>query len=157
LFWCQGRSRDQFLHEAGFGFRHTAFLGMLAQGPGAAGQAEEAGIAIDQAMEISDRTEERWNVAELLRIKADILLLRDDSGAAPEAEALFHDSLAWARRQESLSWELRTAVSVARFLRDERRVDEATHLLATVDDRFTEGLDTLDLRTAEQLIHDLQA
>ena len=144
------------LHEAGFGFRYTAFLGMLAQGLGAAGQVEEAGIAIDQALEISNRTEERWNVAELLRIKADILLLRDDPGAAPEAETLFHDSLAWARRQEAPSWELRTSISFARLLRNEGRVDEARDLLTTVYDRFTEGLDTLDLRTAKQLIYDLQ-
>jgi hypothetical protein len=144
------------LHEAGCGFLFTAFLGMLAQSQIAAGQAEAAGHSVDQALEISGRTEERWNIAELLRIKAEILLLRDGPAVAPKAETIFHESLGWARRQEALSWELRTSISFARFLTHERRVDEARDLLAGVYDQFTEGLETLDLRTAKQLIQDLK-
>ena len=143
------------LHEAGLGFRYTAFLSMLAQGQAATGRTVEASNSIEQALERSDRTEERWNVAELLRIKSDILLLRDGPAAAPKAEALFHESLAWARRQEALSWELRTSISLARFLRNERRADEARDLLTSVYDRFAEGWETLDLRTAKQVIQDL--
>jgi predicted ATPase len=51
-----------------------------------------------------------------------------------------------------LSWELRAATSLARLLRDQNRSTEAVALLAPVYDRFTEGFETADLKTAKALI-----
>ena len=53
-------------------------------------------------------------------------MLSEDAPTAPvAAEEHFLQSLDWARRQNALSWELRTATSFARFSRDQGRDVEA--------------------------------
>ena len=67
----------------------------------------------------ADETEERWGIAELLRVKGELLLLQGVPGAV--AEDHFRQALDWARRQGALSWELRAATSLAQLLRDQGR------------------------------------
>jgi predicted ATPase len=64
-------------------------------------------------------------------------------------------SLAVAREQSALAWELRSATALARLLSENGRRDQARDTLAPVYDRFTEGFETADLRIARQLIHEL--
>jgi predicted ATPase len=80
------------------------------------------------------------------------VLLEGGRKAVPAAEDLFAESLAWARRQAALSWELRTSVSLARLQRGQGRTQEAHGLLAAVYGRFTEGFETADLLVAKQLL-----
>jgi predicted ATPase len=103
----------------------------------------------------AERTEERWLIAELLRVSGELLLLRGDPGAAATAEAQFRQALDWARRQGALSWELRAATSLARLWRAQRRLADATALLQPVYDRFTEGFATADLKAAKVLLDSL--
>src|SRR5205814_8715160 len=103
----------------------------------------------------SERSEERWATAEMLRIKGELLQLQGAPGAAAAAEGYFQRALDWARRQGALSWELRAATSLARLLRDQARSDEARELWAPVYDRFIEGFDTADLKAAKALLDDL--
>jgi predicted ATPase len=91
----------------------------------------------------------------LLRIKGELLLLQGGSGTAAATEDHYHQALGWARRQGALSWELRTATSLARLLRDQNRSSEAIALLAPIYNRFTEGFETADLKTAKALIDSL--
>jgi predicted ATPase len=72
------------------------------------------------------------------------------------AENDFRQALDCARRQGALSWELRAATSLARLLRDQGRRAKAQALLQPVYDRFTEGLDTTDLKAAKALLNALQ-
>jgi predicted ATPase len=139
------------LGETSF-WRHMVFAVELARGLGRAGQAAEGLALIDEALERSERKEERWCVAELLRSKGELLLLESDRKAVAAAEDLFAQSLAWGRRQAALSWELRTSISLARLRRDQGRTEEAHDLLAAVYGRFTEGFETADLLTAKQLL-----
>jgi len=131
---------------------YTMSLGTLAHGLGAAGQFVEAHQAIDEALERTERNEERWCMAELLRIKGEILRLDGSADADQAAEDCFQQSLDWARRQEALSWELRAATSLAKLWRQNGKRAEANELLSYVYNRFTEGFDTVDLRTARALI-----
>jgi predicted ATPase len=130
----------------------TWFLGVLAEGLGRAGQVAQGLDAIDDALARSERNEDRWCVAELLRIKGELLLLQGISGAAVAAELHYQQALGWARRQGALSWELRAATSLARLLRDQNRSTEAVALLTPVYDRFTEGFETDDLKAAKAMI-----
>jgi predicted ATPase len=57
-----------------------------------------------------------------------------------------------ACRQGALSWELRAATSFARLLRDQGRPADGKELLQPIYDRFTEGFDTGDLRSAKALL-----
>jgi predicted ATPase len=61
-----------------------------------------------------------------------------------------------ARQQETLSWELRAATSLARLLRNRGRPSDAMAVLQPVYDRFTEAFDTADLKTARTLLDTLQ-
>jgi predicted ATPase len=55
------------------------------------------------------------------------------------ADALFLSSLEEARRQDALSSELRTALSLARLWKERQRGAEAGMLLRPIYSRFTEG------------------
>ena len=121
-----------------------------------AGQIIDGLTIIEEAVARSQATEERWLIAELLRLKGDLLLLQGALETAAEAEILFRQALDWARRQGALSWELRGATSLARLLRDRGRSAEATALLQPVYDRFTEGFDTADLKAAKALLDALR-
>jgi predicted ATPase len=128
----------------------------LAEGLGRTGQTAEGIAAIDEALGISERHEERWCLAELLRVKGGLLQQAGAPGAAALAEDHFRRALGWARRQGAMSWELRTATSLARLWRDRGRADAARRLLRPVYDRFTEGFETADLKAAEALIAQLR-
>ena len=97
--------------------------------------------------------EERWYYAEILRIRGSLLLLNSESEAA---ERSYLASLDWARQQQAKSWELRTAASYARLMREQGRVEEAYALLAPVYRWFTEGFATKDLREAKALLDELE-
>jgi len=62
-----------------------------------------------------------------------------------------------ARAHGTKWWELRTAVTLARLLRDRDRAAEARELLRSAYDGFNEGLDLPDLRAAQELLKSLQS
>jgi hypothetical protein len=99
--------------------------------------------------------DERWCIAEFLRVKGELLIVQNAPEAARAAGQCFASSLAWARRQEALSWELRSATSMARLWRKQRRVAEAVDLLAPIYQRFSEGFKTADLIAASLLLDEL--
>ena len=144
------------LRTTGYVLRYTGFLGVLAEALGAVGQVAEALITIGEALARSELGEGRWNLSELLRVKGELLLLEGAPDAIAAAEDHFRDALDWARRHGALSWELRTATSIARFWCDQARSDEAIALLTPVYDRFSEGFDTADLTAAKALIDELR-
>ncbi|MDB5364067.1 MAG: Disease resistance protein [Rhodospirillales bacterium] len=76
---------------------------------------------------------------------------------AHAAENLLLRSLDLARRHEALSWELRTATSLAMLWRDGGRIAQAADLLGAVYGRFQEGLGTADLIRAARLLEELGA
>ncbi|MGJ4943604.1 hypothetical protein ACQR1W_23730 [Bradyrhizobium sp. HKCCYLS1011] len=98
-----------------------------------------------------------WCRPELLRIEAEAILKDACSGADETAEALFRRSLDAARKQGALSWELRTATSLARLWRRQNRGQAAHALLASIYARFTEGFETADLVRARSLLNELTA
>jgi predicted ATPase len=140
------------LRETRFSFHYTGFLAALAEALGGAGRATEGLAAIDEAIERSERTEERWSMAELLRVKGELLLLQGEPNLA---EAFWLQALDWARRQELLSWELRGATSLARLWHKQDRTIQARELLAPIYDRFTEGFGTADLIAAKAVLQAL--
>ena len=82
--------------------------------------------------------------------------MQDTQDAAADAEGHFRQALDWARRQGALALELRAATSFARLLRDQGRPADAVVLLQPVYERFTEGLETVDLKTAKAFLDSLR-
>ena len=107
---------------------------------------------LDDALQIVERTGERWFAAELNRHKGQLLLRQ---GHAEAAEDLYCKALSIAREQEAKLWELRAAASLARLRRDQGRPDEARDLLAPIYGWFSEGFDTPDLKEAKALLDEL--
>jgi predicted ATPase len=128
------------------------FITLLARACKIAGQVEEAAILLDEALQIADRTGERWFAAELYRHKGQLLLRR---GHAEAAEELYRKALGIAREQEAKLWELRAAVSLARLWRDQGRRAAARDLLTPVYGWFTEGFGTPDLKESKALLVEL--
>jgi predicted ATPase len=121
----------------------------IADALGRDGKAAEGLLVIDEVLARCERSEEHWCVAEFLRIKGELILRKGAPHAATAAEEHFLRSVDWARRHRALSWELRTSTSLARLQRDQGRIAEARRLLQSVYDRFSEGFETADLKTAK--------
>jgi predicted ATPase len=150
------RSGFDQLGEINTAYRFLTFLGEMAEALGRFGQIAHGLAAIERAIYHSERSEERWIIAGLLRLKGELLLLQGAPGAAAAAEDHFRQALDWARRQGALSWELRAATSLARWTRDQGRSADARALLQPVYDRFSEGFDTADLKAAKALLDALE-
>ena len=109
------------------------FLALLGEALGKAGQTEEGLRVLEEALEMAHRNREGNYLAELYRIKGELLLMqaagrgvsRGATGgkamleAEPadfaRAEACFNQSIKIAQQQKAKSWELRTAMSLARL------------------------------------------
>jgi predicted ATPase len=143
------------LQETGFVPYFTALLGTLAQGLGEVGQVAEGLATIDEALARSERDEELWCIAELLRLKAELLVRQGRPDAAHAAEEHLQRALDWTRRQGILSMELRCAVGLAQSWQGRGRTGAARELLGPVYARFTEGFGTAELQTAKRVLDDL--
>ena len=118
------------------------------------GQFDDAWRSIGEALTAVEATKERWWEAEIKRIGGEAALKSPEPDTA-KAEAHFEHALSVARKQQAKSWELRAAMSMARLWRDQGKREEARELLAPVYGWFTEGFDTLDLKEAKALLHEL--
>jgi predicted ATPase len=147
------RAGLEILKEVGFYLYYPLFLGRWAEALAACGRLDEARVAVDKAQCRTEKAELLWFMPEVLRIKGEISVRAGATASA--VEELFLQSLDWARRQQALAWELRTATSLARFWRDHDRSVEAHKLLDGVYSRFTEGFDTADLKAAKVLLAEL--
>jgi predicted ATPase len=128
------------------------FNALLAAAYEISGQIEEALAQLDEALQIIERTGERWFEAELHRHKGQLMLrLRHTE----QAEDLYRKALGVAKERQAKLWELRAAASLARLHRDQGRRVEAHNLLAPIYGWFTEGFDTPDLKDAKALLEEL--
>jgi predicted ATPase len=160
---CQGEADRgiEMLEEGLSAWRATGarlwlpiFLALKAQAQAKGGHSEAALQTIDQAIAVSNDTRERWAIAEVLRLKAELLLAA--GRATPDAiEALLVDSLEIARGQKARSWELRTACDLARLRQGQGRREDAVSLPHASYDQFTEGFETPDLACAKMLLDQL--
>jgi predicted ATPase len=146
------RTAIDALTEMGWAMRVPEFLGTLAQGLANSGQMAEAAGIIELALSKSERDEELWCFAELLRIKGELMLHGNGSLAAESASPIFLRALALARQQGARSWELRAATSFARLMVTQGRYEEARQVLAPIYSRFSEGFETADLRCARTIL-----
>jgi predicted ATPase/DNA-binding winged helix-turn-helix (wHTH) protein len=148
------RDALETLHAEQHNILVTVFTSALAEGLRKAGQFDEALITINGAVARAASCGATFDMAELLRIKGQILATMPRPDRASAADCLMQ-SLAVAREQSALAWELRSATALAHLLSENGQRDQARDTLAPVYDRFTEGFETTDLRIAWQLIHDL--
>jgi class 3 adenylate cyclase/predicted ATPase len=149
------------------------FLALLAEAYGKVGQAEEGLNTLADALDVVDKTGERFYEAELYRLKGELTLAHEGKSqkakgksqkskisrtphptpsTQSEAEAYFLKAIEVAREQQAKSLELRAAMSLSRLWQQQGKKDEAHQMLSEIYNWFTEGFDTKDLQEAKALL-----
>jgi len=147
------RSALETLRAQQYNLHTPRFIGALAEGLGKTRQIEEALFAINGAISRAKDSGVEVDLPELLRIKSQILAARHDRESAMNC---LTEALTVARAQSALAWELRSTTALARLLCEGGERDQARDTLASVHERFTEGFETADLKSARVLLEDLR-
>jgi tetratricopeptide (TPR) repeat protein len=132
-------------------WRKVFSLSVFAQLCVEAGEAERGLRALAGIGETDRRA---YLAPEVHRLEGELRLC-EAAPAIEEAERSFRTAIDIARSRSERSLELRATTSLARLLAARGRRDEAHRLLADVYAWFTEGFDTVDLRSARALLHQL--
>jgi predicted ATPase len=116
---------------------------------------------VAEAIAIVGKTGERYNEAELHRLKGDLALRGSGVEAEPavqtEAEEGFRKSIEIARQQQARSFELRAVMSLSRLWEQQGKKEQARQALAEIYGWFSEGFETEDLKAAKSLLDELSS
>jgi tetratricopeptide (TPR) repeat protein len=115
-----------------------------------ANQPDRALNIVEEALEFINTSRNCVFEAEAQRLKGECLAAW--RGKSAEAETWLLKAIETAGRQGALSFELRAATSLASIWSDQRRRGDAHDLLAPIYGRFTEGLETPDLKEAKAVL-----
>ncbi len=139
--------------KAHSGMEATAYqpfaIALYAQALAAAGRLGEALGALTRAFAISDRTGERFYLAELLRLQGEVLARQ---GNPLEAKRSLREAIELSRRQEAKLFELRSAVDLCRLLDGVEKAAALRDTLEPVYNWFEEGRDAADTADARVLL-----
>jgi non-specific serine/threonine protein kinase len=142
------------MQQASYLLFYPFFLRELAAALGKVGHFDEGVEEIGKALRFAVETDYRWFVPELLRAKAELLLLRGSE--SPELiDGFLRQSMGQASAQQAVYWELSAATSLAELLRSGHKDEEALKVLAPVYDRLSEGFSAPRVRRAKALLDDL--
>ena len=139
------------------------FLGLLAEALLNARRYDEALEKLQEGLDLAERGDERYYEAELYRLKGVVLLKQagwvDMSkknevahNVIAHAENCFNQSMTTAKKQQSRSWQLRTAMSLFRLYYGGDKQEKGVALLKEARETFSDGLITPDLRDAKILL-----
>ena len=141
------------LVEIGLSSDGPFLLALLAEAHGRHGQPAAGLSVLDEALAAIQNVDEYWWVADIHRLRGQLLLSLDTDHAA--AEGCYKKAIDLAQRQSAKWLELRAARDLARLLHAHGKRDEARALLAPVYGQFTEGFELLDLREAKAMLDQL--
>jgi class 3 adenylate cyclase/tetratricopeptide (TPR) repeat protein len=122
----------------------------LAEAQERAGALDDALATIQHALAV--HPDERVDRPETFRVRGELLLKKSQ---LESAEASFREALALAQKMTAKSWELRSAMSLARVLATKGSRDAARDLLTPIYNWFSEGFETADLQDAQVLLSEL--
>jgi predicted ATPase len=124
---------------------------VLAEAEASAGETDAGLRRLDLALAGLERTEERLYEAEMHRIRAEILLKRDQANTAA-AEQSLQAAIAVAQSQKARSFELRAALSLAKLYRAADRDADAHAVLAPAVEGFPPTRQFPELTEAHALL-----
>lgn len=124
--------------------------------------------AAREGLKISERHGEVASKVELYRIMGESARMlaktgeveaatHTRSGSTLSPEACFRAAVDLAKKQGAKSFELRSAVALARERVERGEEADAVDLLKKIRSQFTEGLDTLDIREADDFLRSVNA
>jgi predicted ATPase len=135
--------------------RFLLLLGELAACFGEANEVDHGFEVIDDVLTRCKDRQERWYLPELIRIKGELMLREDRHSAL--ADECFREAMEIAAQQGAHFWELRCAISIARFRIGLGQDAEALKILEHVSGSLTEGAHIADMRIARALIEQLHS
>jgi predicted ATPase len=113
--------------------------------------AEGALTRIEEALTLAGETGEHWSDAFLHRCRGEILLKRDPANTAP-AEDAFLAAIAVAQQQKARSFELRTALSLAKLYHSTDRLADGHAVLASALKGFSPTPEFPEITEAQTLL-----
>jgi DNA-binding winged helix-turn-helix (wHTH) protein/predicted ATPase len=150
---------------------HPYFFALLAEAYLKRGDAAAGVQVVDAALGYIENDDSRASLAELYRLKGELMLLAESDGptqgaaraktrkraesAGGQAEECFREALETAQRQQARTFELRAAMSMSRLWQTRGKKADARRVLEPIYGWFTEGFDTADLRDAKALLDEL--
>lgn len=149
----QGALQD--LHAAPYELLTTPLSIALVQGLAATGRFAEALATINETIRSVEVNGDFCYMPELLRVKGNLVRAAKPS-ADDEAELYLSRSLEMSRDRGARGWELRAAIDLAALLSARSQYESARALLQPLFERFAEGLDTADLKSAARLLATLR-
>jgi predicted negative regulator of RcsB-dependent stress response len=126
----------------------------LAEMEAQAGRIEAALATLDAQLVEIELSGQRWYEAEMHRVRGD-LLLKCHSPDATAAEVAYTRAIEIARSQQTRTFELGAALSLARLYQVTGRGEAARDLLAAAVAGFTEGPELPEVEQANRLLADL--
>jgi class 3 adenylate cyclase/predicted ATPase len=136
----------------GAAVRTPAYLALLGDAYTKCARYEDAHQALNDALAVAEKNDDRCHQAELYRLQGEVLLAESRDGASAAADC-FLQAIETARSQQSRAWEMRATTSLARLWQQQGRQDEARAALAAVYGTYTEGFTTPDLVDARALLN----
>ncbi|MDJ0976880.1 MAG: adenylate/guanylate cyclase domain-containing protein [Planctomycetota bacterium] len=130
------------------------FCMMTAEGMRLAGRLDDALEALETAQRIAEEHGEHYYDAEIHRVRGEIQIQR---GALGDGEETLRRGIDIAGRQHATMLQLRSAIPLARLLRDQDRGEEAYELLSEIDSLLTEGAASSERVQARALLEELKA
>jgi predicted ATPase len=137
------------LSAARYGVFNWILQAELARCMAVAGQPRQ-GLAVFERAKIN-LDEIQWYAPELRRIRGELALGNDEGLAV--ARQYFLSAFELSDRQASLSWALRATTSLAIAEKSSGRKEAAWRTLQATHAKFREGLETVDLRLAKQVLN----
>ena len=135
------------------GLLRPTFLAHLAEALLKADRPEEGLRAVQDGFDASERGLERFYLAELHRLRGELLRVTGDTEGS---ERSFLAAIDFARTQGAKSLELRATTGLARLLQRSARTMDGRAMLSDIYGWFTEGHRTRDLIEAKALIETLR-
>jgi tetratricopeptide (TPR) repeat protein len=123
----------------------------LAEAEARAGNSDRAVAVLDDALATSDSAGYRTFEAELHRVRGELLLQRRPVNPA-QAEEAFKSAIAVSREQGTRSFELRTALSLAKLYQSTARPVDAHAVLAPALEGFSPTPEMPEIREAQALL-----
>jgi len=137
--------------KAHSGMEATAYqpfgISIIVKGLLAANKLDDAIGALARALAITEKTGERFYVAELTRLKGEIL---SRQGRLADAEEALRSAIAIAKQQGAKLFELRSAASLCRLLKTSSK--DTREMLVPIYSWFEEGASATDIRDARALL-----
>ncbi len=142
------------LNKGQYNILLTEVVCAFAEGLRRIGQFNEALLAIDDMMMRATNWGAKFNLSEMMRTRARILVSMPKPDRLTATDCLT-EAIAIAQEQSALTLQLRSAVDLARLQAENGKQQLARQMLVSLYGRFTEGFETVPLRTAQQLMTEL--